>query len=65
MRLDDELDARLERLAKMTGRTKTFYMKQAIISEIARLEQIYLPEAIREKNKAGNLTDAENLRTSS
>lgn len=64
LRLDDEIDARLNRLAQVTGRTKTFYMKQAITAEITRLEQIYLPEALREKEKAGDQVGAEEVRKS-
>ncbi|HUP25841.1 MAG TPA: ribbon-helix-helix domain-containing protein, partial [Thermoanaerobaculia bacterium] len=30
IRLNDELDARLERLARLTGRSKSFYVKQAL-----------------------------------
>ena len=44
IRLPDELDARLERLASKTGRTKSFYIKVAIEEHIADLEDFYLPE---------------------
>ena len=30
IRLSDDLDARLERLARLTGRSKSFYVKHAI-----------------------------------
>lgn len=42
IRLDPEIEKRLERLAKMTGRTKTFYARQAILEHLEDLEDIYL-----------------------
>ena len=30
IRLDKALDSRLERLARLTGRTKSFYLRQAV-----------------------------------
>jgi len=44
IRLPDELDARLEKLASKTGRSKTFYIKEAIEEHIADLEDFYLAE---------------------
>lgn len=64
LRLPDDIDKRLERLAAVTGRTKTFYMMQAIQTELRRQEEIYLPEALREKEKAGDLIGAEEVRKS-
>ena len=42
IRLDIETEARLNRLAKKTGRTKTFYAREAIIEHLSDLEDIYL-----------------------
>lgn len=42
IRLKPELERRLERLAKMTGRTKTFYAREAIEEHIEDLEDYYL-----------------------
>jgi RHH-type transcriptional regulator, rel operon repressor / antitoxin RelB len=42
--IPDELDARLERLASKTGRTKSFYIKEAIEEHLADLEDFYLAE---------------------
>ena len=42
IRLDPEIERRLERLAKMTGRTKTFYAREAILEHLEDLEDIYL-----------------------
>jgi len=44
IRLPDELDARLEKLASKTGRSKTFYIKEAIEEHITDLEDFYLAE---------------------
>lgn len=41
MRIPAELNERYERLAKSTGRTKTFYMTEALAAEIDRLEYEY------------------------
>jgi len=42
IRLDPEIEMRLNRLAKKTGRTKTFYAREAILNHLDDLEDIYL-----------------------
>lgn len=42
IRLDPDTESRLERLAKKTGRTKTFYAREAILEHLEDLEDIYL-----------------------
>ena len=42
IRLDADIENRLDRLAKMTGRTKTFYAREAILEHLEDLEDIYL-----------------------
>ena len=42
IRLDAETETRLNRLAKKTGRTKTFYARQAILEHLQDLEDVYL-----------------------
>ena len=42
IRLDPEIERRLELLAKKTGRTKTFYAREAILEHLEDLEDIYL-----------------------
>jgi RHH-type rel operon transcriptional repressor/antitoxin RelB len=42
IRLDTEIEERLNRLAKRTGRTKTFYAREAILEHLEDLEDIYL-----------------------
>lgn len=44
IRLPAELEKRLEKLAKKTGRTKSFYVRQAIIEYLEDLEDFYLAE---------------------
>lgn len=46
IRLDPELDARLEALAKKTGRTKTYYVREAIAEQIEDLEDLYLARQV-------------------
>ena len=49
IRLPEEIESRLEALAKATGRTKTFYAREAIIEHIEDLEDIYLAEQVLER----------------
>lgn len=53
-RADDELDARLARLAQLTGRTKTFYVRQAVESQIEDLEDIYLADQVMSRLEDGS-----------
>ena len=49
IRLKPALEQRLSRLAKQTGRTKTFYATRLIEENIEDLEDRYLAEARLEK----------------
>ena len=42
IRLDADIEKRLDFLSKKTGRTKTFYAREAILAHLADLEGIYL-----------------------
>ena len=53
IRLDDELDARLERLARLTGRSKSFYVKQALEEQIQDLEDLYLARRVSKRVAEG------------
>ena len=53
IRLPEEIESRLEALAKATGRTKTFYAREAILEYIDDLEDIYLAEKRLEDLRAG------------
>ncbi len=42
IRLPEDIDQRLTALAKRTGRTKTFYAREAIMAHLEDLEDYYL-----------------------
>ncbi|MCF2133605.1 MULTISPECIES: DUF6290 family protein [Burkholderiaceae] len=44
IRLPQGIESRLEALAAATGRTKTFYAREAILEHIDNLEDVYLAE---------------------
>jgi RHH-type transcriptional regulator, rel operon repressor / antitoxin RelB len=44
LRIDPETDKRLEALAARTGRTKSFYAREAIVTHLDDLEDFYLAE---------------------
>jgi RHH-type rel operon transcriptional repressor/antitoxin RelB len=44
IRLPPEIESRLEKLAAATGRTKTFYAREAIVEYLGDLEDIYLAD---------------------
>lgn len=46
IRLPPDIEARLERLAKRTGRSKTFYAREAILEHLEDLEDLYLAEKV-------------------
>jgi RHH-type rel operon transcriptional repressor/antitoxin RelB len=49
IRLDDDLDARLERIARLTGRSKSFYVRQALEDQIQDLEDLYLARKVAKR----------------
>jgi RHH-type rel operon transcriptional repressor/antitoxin RelB len=53
VRLPVDIEKRLEALAKATGRTKTFYVREAILEYIDDLEDVYLAEKRLEDIRAG------------
>ena len=53
LRLPPEIEKRLDVLAKKTGRTKSFYAREAISRHIDDLEDIYLAEKILDRIKSG------------
>ena len=44
IRLPADIEERLEQLAKATGRTKTFYAREAILRHLEDLEDVYFAE---------------------
>ena len=53
IRLPERIEKRLARLAKRTGRTKTYYAREAILKHLEDLEDIYLAEKRMEAIESG------------
>ncbi len=53
LRLPEDLNARLSNLAVQTGRSKTFYMLEALKAHLDDLEDVYLAERVLEAVRAG------------
>ena len=60
IRLDPETEKRLDALAKKTGRTKTFYARQAILEHLEDLEDTYL--ATERLLRPAKIYSAENVK---
>jgi RHH-type rel operon transcriptional repressor/antitoxin RelB len=55
IRLPEKIEKRLARLAKRTGRTKTYYAREAILQYLDDLEAIYLAEKRMEEIESGRV----------
>jgi RHH-type rel operon transcriptional repressor/antitoxin RelB len=55
IRLPEKIEKRLDRLAKRTGRTKTYYAREAILQHLDDLEDIYLAEKRLAEIRAGRV----------
>jgi RHH-type rel operon transcriptional repressor/antitoxin RelB len=53
IRLPEEIEARLENLAKRTGRSKTFYAREAILEYLDDMEDLYLAEQVTKRIRNG------------
>ena len=53
LRLPSDIENRLDSLARITGRTKTYYAREAILKHIDDMEDIYLAEKRMEDIRAG------------
>lgn len=53
LRLPDDIAERLQQLADRTGRSKTFYMREAICEHLADLEDMYIAEERLIESRAG------------
>lgn len=53
IRLPHSIEKRLERLARRTGRTKTYYAREAILEHLEDLEDLYLAERTLERIHRG------------
>ena len=60
IRLDADTEKRLNLLAKKTGRTKTYYAREAILEHLDDLEDIYL--ATSRLKKKSRTYSAENVK---
>ena len=53
IQLPKDIEARLEHLAKQTGRSKSSYARQAILEKIEDMEDIYLAEKVLQRVRKG------------
>jgi RHH-type transcriptional regulator, rel operon repressor / antitoxin RelB len=53
IRLPPDIEARLAELARRTGRTKSFYAREAILHHLDELEDLYLAESRFEDLREG------------
>jgi len=60
IRLEPEIEERLEKLAKNTGRTKTFYAREAILEHLEDLEDVYL--AKQSLKKGGRIYTSDDIK---
>jgi len=63
VRLPEEVEIRLDELARKTGRTKSFYIRNAVMEYLQDMEDLYLGNQELEKMRAGKskLTPIEDL----
>jgi len=54
VRLPGDVEARLKSLSSLTGRSKTYYVTQAIVEHLDDLEDLYLAERELEAIRAGD-----------
>ncbi len=63
VRLPSDIEKRLEKLARRTGRTKTFYAREAILRYLDELEDIYVAaDRLEKPAKRWTLEELENGR---
>jgi len=53
LRLPPEIEERLEALAKATGRSKSFYVREALLEHLEEMEDAYLAAATLERVRLG------------
>ena len=53
IRLPQSIEKSLEKLARRTGRTKTYYVREAILEHLEELEDLYLAERALERIRRG------------
>lgn len=53
VRLPEDIEKRLEALAKATGRSKTYYVRAALLEKLEDMEDLYMAEAVMERIASG------------
>jgi RHH-type rel operon transcriptional repressor/antitoxin RelB len=53
VRLDPDLEARLDHLAAITGRAKFYYLRELMQMDLEDLEDFYLADATMERIRKG------------
>lgn len=53
IRLPEKIEKRLDQLAKRTGRTKTYYAREAILKYLDDMEDIYFAEKALAEIRSG------------
>jgi RHH-type rel operon transcriptional repressor/antitoxin RelB len=66
IRLDPEIEQRLDHLAAQTGRAKSYYLRELIESGLDDLEDFYLADATMERVRKGQeaILEASDVRKS-
>ena len=53
IRLPRSIEKRLDKLARKTGRTKTYYAREAILEHLEEIEDLYLAERVLSRVREG------------
>jgi RHH-type rel operon transcriptional repressor/antitoxin RelB len=53
VRLHQTLDARLERIARLTGRSKSFHVKKALVDQLPDLEDLHFARTVAQRVAVG------------
>jgi RHH-type rel operon transcriptional repressor/antitoxin RelB len=56
LRLPEDVERRLEELARRTGRSKSYYAREAIIAHLEDLEDVYLAEERNRTDSGGRIS---------
>lgn len=54
IRLESDIEKRLEALARITGRSKSSYIREAVLEHLDDMEDLYLAEARLKNLQAGH-----------
>ena len=53
VRLPEDIEKRLDALANATGRSKSYYVRAAVMAKLEDMEEIYMAEAVMERLASG------------